>query len=529
MSGLLDFNAAALNSYLKKYGLKRTWAGLLRAHIRNESKFQYILASDFFSSAVPIETDFLDGLTIGEIGVIYEYCVAFLDPSNRKENGQFFTPDDVAKVMVELCSSPRFKENRVWLDPCSGIGNLSWHLCNSKADPEKFLVSSLILSDRDEIALQIARVLFTVSFQNRRKDLYNQIAGNFRVFDFLSVSDSGDSLELGGKSIQEIPKHDYVIVNPPYLATSRDGRFETGEAGDLYSYFLENIIKSSSGFVSVTPQSFTNAGKFRTLRKLMLSNFEHLTIYCFDNVPGNLFRGFKFGSKNSNTSNSIRAAITVGTRGERKSHRITSLIRWKSEDRHKMLANLDKFLGRVELNDNFFPKLNSIFVDLYKEISELSHKRIGDLVSPNGQYELHIPSSPRYFISALKEPVDRVSVHVLKFPTKKARDMAYLVLNSSVAYWWWRVRDGGMTLSQSTLLSVPVPDFEVSSKLVSKLEQSEVSNKVYKKNAGASRENVKHSLELILKLNYLVKPEWAKKLVSVHENSEFAQLKDDII
>ena len=524
MPGLLDFDSSSLNSYLQKYGLSATWAGILEAHLRNSEKFHYILESDFFSNFASFETDILDGLSIGEIGILYEYSVAFLDPTNRKENGQFFTPDDVAKVMAGLSNSSFFEKGKVWLDPCSGIGNLSWHLCVSQEDPEKFLLSNLVLSDRDELALQIARVLFTVSFQNRKKNFYNLIAERFVVFDFLSVAESPDSLDLEGLPLAGIPKHDYVLVNPPYLATNRDPRFETADARDLYAYFLENIVKTSSGFVSVTPQSFTNAAKFKPLRRLLLNNFQQLTIYCFDNVPGNLFRGFKFGSKNTNTSNSIRAAITVATKGERKIHRITSLIRWKSEDRVKLLANLDGFLSTITLTEECFPKVNRTFRDLYKELGKNGFESLADLVSSNGQFELHVPSSPRYYISALKSPVDRVSMHTLKFPNKKTRDIAYLVLNSSVAYWWWRVRDGGMTLSLSTLLSTPIPSFEVRQTLVSKLEKSEVSNKVYKNNAGASRENVKHNSELILEVNRLVKPDWAEKLILVHENSEFAQI-----
>ena len=524
MPGLLEFDASALNSYLKKYGLKETWAGILESHLRNKEKFHYILESDFFANLAKMELDILEGLSIGEIGVLYEYSVAYLDPNNRKESGQFFTPDDVAKVMVDLANSSSFDSNKIWLDPCSGIGNLSWHLCASREDPEKFLLSSLVLSDRDELALQIARVLFTVSFQNRRKSLYNQIEKNFVVFDFLSVSQAPDSHGLGEQSLKNIPKHDYVLVNPPYLATNKDLRFETQEARDLYAYFLENIIKTSIGFVSVTPQSFTNASKFRSLRKLMLANFDQLTISCFDNVPGNLFRGFKFGSKNSNTSNSIRAALTVAVRGGKKQHRITSLIRWKSEDRALLLKNLDRFLTTVTLIEDCFPKINGTFRGLYKELTSPGMNTIGDLVSTNGQFVLHIPSSPRYFISALKTPVDRVSMHTLCFPDKKSRDCAYLLLNSSVAYWWWRVRDGGMTLSLNTLLSTPVPDFAVKPNLVLKLEKSEVSNKVYKNNAGASRENVKHSSDLIFQLNQAISPNWAQKLMQVHQNSEFEQL-----
>jgi hypothetical protein len=246
------------------------------------------LSNPKFKGIKKRESDLIADLSIGDVSVLYEYSVAIADSASRKSNGQFFTPDDVAIYMAE--QSKTFGDG-VWLDPCSGIGNLSWHLTAIQENPEDFLCNRMILSDRDELALLIARTLFTVSFQKNRKRLFEEIEKNFVSFDFLSVADSG-SLELFETTSQlsKIPAHDFVIVNPPYLATEIDGRFETSKAGDLYAYFLENIIKTSRGFISITPQSFTNAGKFASLRKLLLDNFENLTIYTFDNVPANILR-----------------------------------------------------------------------------------------------------------------------------------------------------------------------------------------------------------------------------------------------
>ena len=89
-------------------------------------------------------------------------------------------------------------------------------------------------------------------------------------------------------------------------------------------------------------------------------------------------------------------------------------------------------------------------------------------------------------------------------------------------YWWWRVRDGGMTLSLETIMSLPLLDFSVNAELVLALEKSEKINKVYKQNAGAAQENVKHPKELLMKLNKAVIPEYADLLISLHENSEIS-------
>ncbi len=518
MAGIYDFDAKALESLLKSNGIKKTWLSILARHLDSRPELSYILEDKNFKNLKKLKDDLLDGLSIGEIGVLYEYSVAYQDSDSRKSNGQFFTPDDVAKYMAEC--SKNFDDG-IWLDPCSGIGNLSWHLTSIQPSPEDFLLNSLILSDRDELALLIARTLMTYSFQEKRKRLFDEIEKNFVAFDFLSVADSG-TLELFETSTQlsKIPVHDFVIVNPPYLATDVDVRFETSKAGDLYAYFLENIIKTSKGFISITPQSFTNAGKFKSLRKLLLDNYENLTIYAFDNVPANIFKGIKFGSKNSNQANSIRASIVIAREGRGK-QRITSLIRWRSSERELLFKSLDKFLSDVPLSDSYFPKVSKKHKKLYMSVKD--NKTLGNLcTSKTTKYSLHVPSAPRYFIPALKKPVQRASQKTLFFLTSHDRDYAYMLINSSFMYWWWRVRDGGMTLSLETITSLPLLEFKVDSEIVAALEKSEKTNKVYKQNAGAAQENVKHPKDLMIRLNKSVIPDYADLLIALHENSELS-------
>jgi hypothetical protein len=518
VAGIYDFDAKALEVLLKKHGIRQAWINILATHLVQKPHLKYILKSKYFQGAGISEIDILEGLSIGEISVLYEYSVTYCDPDSRKSNGQFFTPDDVAQYMAGF--SKKFGTG-VWLDPCSGIGNLSWHLIASQPDPEEFLLTSIILADKDELALLIARTLLTVSFQHNKPHLFIEIAENFVVFDFLSVAESANlDLFATNNGLSAIPQHDFVIVNPPYLATEIDDRFETAKAGDLYSYFLENIIKTSRGFISITPQSFTNAGKFRSLRKLLLESYANITIYTFDNVPANIFKGIKFGSKNSNQANSIRAAIVVAVEGKG-SRRITSLIRWRSGEREILFKELDKFLSDVPLSEDYFPKVSKVHKELFMSVYALPI--LGEICVPKPtKFPLFVPAAPRYFIPALKKPVQRASQKTLYFRNATDRDRAYLLINSSFMYWWWRVRDGGMTLSLETIHSLPLLEFEVEDQLVAALEKSEKTNKVYKQNAGSAQENVKHSKELMVQVNECVIPEFASLLMTLHENSELS-------
>ncbi len=87
-------------------------------------------------------------------------------------------------------------------------------------------------------------------------------------------------------------------------------------------------------------------------------------------------------------------------------------------------------------------------------------------------------------------------------------------------YWWWRVNDGGMTISERTLLTLPVLDeILIDKNLVTRIEESEKTNRVIKRNAGKDNENVKHDPQLVKEINKCLFPKFANKLESLHNNS----------
>ena len=380
-------------------------------------------------------------------------------------------------------------------------------LIQYQENQEDFLKNNVFLIDRDKLALFIARFILAINFQKKDKKLFESIKPRFVVADFL-LSDN-------------LPRHDYAILNPPYVVVEPDVRFETGPARDLYAYFLERVIKTSTGFVSITPQTFTNGQKFNSLRKLLLNNFTALDVYCFDNVPDNIFRGIKFGSKNTNTANSTRAGIIVAKQGgDKQIFRITPLLRWRVKERQKLLDYVDNFLTEIKPREDIFPKLQKELLPLYA-FAKKQGKILAHLVSQRPtQYRLIVPSTPRYFISALKISVERSSFKTLYFYSERERDIAYLLLNSSYMYWWWRINDGGMTISEKTLLTLPVIDeILIDKNLLSKIEQSEKTNVVIKRNAGKDNENVKHDPLLVKEINKHLFPRFANALETLHSNS----------
>lgn len=479
------------------------WTSLLLTHARDLApEFAADLAQQAeFTHAQVLDKNLLRGLSIGEIGVLYEYQLATSDHTSRKAAGAYFTPDDISEFMAK--KAQEFPVGR-WLDPCCGVGNLSFHLLNAADDPVEAL-GRLTLMDLNPEAVLIAKTLLCIYFNPR--------INTWKTMRALS----GDFLEY------EI-KEDYVLMNPPYVGVKADDRFESAASRDLYAYFMEKAAKTK-GFISITPQSFTNASKFTSLRRLLLEERSGADIYCFDNIPGCVFKGIKFGSQNSNSANSVRASIVISS-PQHTEWKITPLLRWLRSERSELISKLDTFLAKAPLSEEIFPKVGADLLDAYNGIVKAGVRRLGDdLSSTPTQYKLHVPTSPRYFTPATKRSLDRSSLATLYFADEQTMNKWYVVLNSSVLYWWWRVMDGGMTLSLATLYSCPLPplvdslDGEEISSAVQELQASEEVNLVVKVNAGKGNESVKHPTDLVQCLTHLVAPQYADALSLTHKNS----------
>ena len=495
---------------IDRLGIDALWQSLVAVHaLRVGGPATDAILADLPRRDPSWESDLLDGLQMDERSVLYEYSLAYVDHADRKASGQFFTPDDVARFLAARAAT--FPAG-TWIDPCCGVGNLSFHLADSQPDPAAFVADRLVLVDRDPRALLIARALLATEFELDAAG-YAALRARSRVADALS---------------DDLPPFDFALLNPPYVVVPRDDRFASADARDLYAYFIERMLVLGRGVVAISPQSFTSAAKFAGFRRLLVRRLETMDVYCFDNVPDNVFRGVKFGSQNSNRVNSTRAAVLVGRAGDPdapRRHRITPLLRWRAHERDDLFAAADRFLADLQPDElRAFPKVGAALIPLHQRLIA-STTTIGDLlVSGETDYRLEVPVTPRYFLSAVRRVLDRGHVHRLFFATPEDRDRAAVVLNSSLAYWWWRVYEGGITVAKSTLSSVPVPLEVAPASLLRALDASERDNVVVKRNAGRRNENVKHPWRLLRDLNRAVAPDDVDALLATHANSHITSL-----
>jgi predicted RNA methylase len=377
----------------------------------------------------------------------------FNNPYNKKDkkkNGVFYTPEDMAICMSE--KGMLFDDGKgVWLDPCCGLGILSITLASLQDDPIDFILNRLIINEKDKNQLQIALSNFKEKFGVVPKN-YNE---DYLTFNF---------------------NEDFIIMNPPY--------FKYGDS-DIYAYFIEKACDTTKGFVSLNPVSFTNGKNFKKTREKLLK-YKSINLFHFDNIPGHIF---------DDAVIRVSLIIVHNTKEERKT---TGQIRWKSDDRKKMFESVDGCLDDAKLTNDIFYKTtpNTLqFID--------RDEKLYDYLVRDSDYFIYVTNSPRYFITASTQKLNRKGQIKICLKDLDSYNKALIMLNSSYLYWWHRTSDSSLSLTKKTLLSLPWINFEYDEGIINKIRESELVNKVYKKNAGELQENIKHPKGLIKELNSL--------------------------
>ena len=438
-------------------------------------------------------------LQVANFGELYEIGLALVDKDSKKSNGQYYTPSDVCKIMAE------------WFEKCTGevicdvgcgVGNLILgyfdHIGKDRA-LEILNEGRLHLYDIDEVALLICVKSLAIRYGKEVERMINVHQG-----DFLDTK-------------LHLPKSCKVITNPPYASVGviPESWPQTDiicDSRELYAAFMEKIIRESAASVIITPYSFIGGKMFYSLRRLM-NNYNGFVV-SFDNVPGAIFCGRKHGIFNTNTGNSVRAAITVvqninGLKG----FRFSPLIRFKAVERERLLRCdvLETFIGEkyqtVDIHHTMFAKCDRRLDDILDSWLKASDTKLGMCLSSVGKYELFVPNSCRYFTSAASKRLTRKGQISLRFPDENIFYYAFCMINSSFAYWHWRLYDGGITYPKGLLLDLPMfyKRLRVEDKAFFKTtanEMIETADKylVTKNNVGV-QENIKYPREFRDKIN----------------------------
>lgn len=388
-----------------------------------------------------------DFLNVKNFGEMYEIALALQDKQQKKCNGVYYTPDDVATVMSKWFNE---LDGENICDVACGTGKIILSFLDfigEKRALDLLKNGKLFLYDIDSTAVEICKTSILLKYGKELEDKINCVCG-----DFLS-------------SKIQLPENSKVISNPPYAAVktvSSDWEITQvlNDSHELYAVFMEKILKNSKSSVIITPYSFISSAKFYSLRQI-LDTFSG-EIYSFDNVPGNIFCGRKHGLFNTNTSNSVRAAITVAKTGSNNGFKLTPLIRFKSTERKQLLKCevLESFLS--EERQKITPE-NPAYYKCFRELQPLfnciaeksGNHKLEELITKNGEYTLSMPNTCRYYTTAFSGIMNRNGQIILHFHDEKKFHFAYCLINSSFAYWHWRLYDGGITYPLGLLMKMP--------------------------------------------------------------------------
>ena len=510
------YNNYDLNNYIKDidcYGLKKTWHNILTKTLSKE-----LISKEFI---------------VDNFGELYEIGLEHENKINKKEMGKYYTPKDVAKIMSNwLLPLPGEKV----CDVGCGVGNLiiSYLDCLGKDKAYNLIESgNLYLYDKDDIALEICKYSLAVKYG---VELLKKI--NTKNCDFLSNK-------------VKLPKNSKVISNPPYYKIIEYGNDwditkVIIDSKELYSSFIEKIIKQSVSSVIITPYSFIGSGKFYSLRTLM-NNYNGFVV-SFDNVPGNIFNGRKHGVFNTNKGNSVRAAITVVENKKNvKGFRFSPLIRFKTEERNLMLNN-DYLYNLINDRYQLVNAKRKSYYKCHKELlkvldlwEEKSNKKMGSLIDSKKGIKLYVPTTCRYFTVGSKKELIRDGKRIINVKAKENYNYVYCMLNSTFAYWYWRLYDGGINCPLTIINSIPVfydlfseKQKETLNKIAEEMQQKEKNYLVYKMNAGKKQENIKFPVEYRDRINKLFFEvlginEKTNILNKIHSSSLFEESEDEEI
>ena len=491
------------NIYVPSDVIRRLDKYNLDLYIKDVTNLGIELTWDYICQyVVDNKGDVLPFLNIDNFVELYEIGLAIQDKVLKKKNGQYYTPDDVARVMSE------------WLEKCEGTSVcdvacgtgkliLTYLDLIGKKKARKLISSgNLYLYDFDKVALKICRTSIAIKYGLDIAHCINDVFCDFLDEDI------------------ELPNDCKVISNPPYARIEKIHSYWKhteilSDTKEFYSAFMEKIFSSAKSTVIITPFSFISGTKFYSLRKKMCE-IGNGFIVSFDNVPGNVFCGRKHGVFNTNTANSVRAAITVLKHDDiKKGFRLTPLIRFKNEQRKELFFTdiLESLLLEdfqiVDDNMRMFKKIESRLFPIYKDWINKSTYKLGDYISKcETPLFIDMPNTCRYFTTASAKKLSRTGSNKMYFNEEEAYDFIYCFINSSFTYWWWRIYDGGITYPICLLKNIPIPINLLThdDKIFFKTMREKMTNEedkfiVTKLNAGFAQENIKFPEEYRIKIN----------------------------
>jgi adenine-specific DNA-methyltransferase len=221
------------------------------------------------NSIQPIEQE-LPSHFADRLGVAYALSVS---QQHKKENGQFFTPVEIAGLMT---SYSEFNGGSVRiLDPGCGSAVLSCNLIEHIANTNKTLKTiALVAYETDSELIPISQHALDYLEKWGNQQGIN-IKTKLYTEDFI-LHNSDCFKETGDLFSKPVEQFDIVISNPPYFKLSiEDKRTKVAKVvvnghPNIYAIFMAlsaKLLKENGELIFITPRSYAAGGYFKIFRE----------------------------------------------------------------------------------------------------------------------------------------------------------------------------------------------------------------------------------------------------------------------
>jgi adenine-specific DNA-methyltransferase len=220
------------------------------------------------------------------LGVLYTKTVT---TQHKKDNGQFFTPTEIAHFMARLVRENNGKLKI--LDPGCGTAILSSSLIETlilRGDKVTEIELVVYETDIDILPYTQATLDYLEKWLKGKKVGFK---ATLDTNDF--VLENKDCFEQGSTLFYE-PRnaiYDIVISNPPYFKIGKDDKRAVVAKSivwgqpNIYSIFLmtaAKLLKNSGELVFIIPRSFAAGNYFRAFREAFFSEVKIEQIHLFN-------------------------------------------------------------------------------------------------------------------------------------------------------------------------------------------------------------------------------------------------------
>lgn len=233
----------------------------------------------------PIENE-LPSHYADRLGILYAKTVSI---QHKKDNGQYFTPTEIAHFMARLVKQT--KDKLKILDPGCGTAILSSSLIETiilRGDAIKEIELVVYETDKDILPYTHATIDYLKIWLQKKKVQFKAILD---TNDF--VLENRDCFEQASTLFFE-PKnaiYDIVISNPPYFKIPKDDKRAVVAKSivwgqpNIYSIFLmtaSKLLKNNGELIFIIPRSFAAGNYFRAFREAFFAEVEIEQIHLFN-------------------------------------------------------------------------------------------------------------------------------------------------------------------------------------------------------------------------------------------------------